>query len=212
MDKIFHSTFEFFSHALPGAIMAMCLFLFKTTIVSPVDFITELNAFDTPHGVAILVAGYIIGFAVYPIGRYIYKGWGKKRWPENAVLTGNINLFISKKYSLIRQHSPENFRYIEMWNMYCAMSHNLALAMLVLGMVAVVKAVVVFSIISLIWLAIAALGFGLFVAFIHRAVVFSTWAADDLNATLRILKLYTDDDVIADKNERAAEKPENARK
>ena len=67
------------------------------------------------------------------------------------------------------------------------MSHNLSIASLVLALVTVYKMITdAFN--MQIWLPLFLLSVLLFLVLVHRAVVFSIWAKDDVNAALLRLK------------------------
>jgi hypothetical protein len=126
MEKIFHSAFDFFSYAIPGCCIIFAFFILDTRYCSAEDYLTMAGKLQVGSGILILVIGYIVGFAVNPIGRYLYKTLGFKLFKhEFEDIEG---LSISDKYVLLRDLSPNNFKYVESWNMWCAMSHNLAIA------------------------------------------------------------------------------------
>ena len=75
MDKIFHSTFDFFSHALPGACIAGAYYLIaQKDINSVIDLFEKANEAKIGIGIFLLLGGYVIGLGIYPIGRWLYKG------------------------------------------------------------------------------------------------------------------------------------------
>ena len=187
MDKFFHSTFDFFSHALPGLFLVASLLLLDPTVVYPYESIIKANQFKINDLLLLALVGYVVGFAIHPIGRFLYKTLGFRLWKERV--ENNVDMFISDKYILIRQFSPANFKYVETWNMFCAMAHNLAVACLVSTVCSGYKVLsqelpnqsfwVLFTVVSLI----------MFFIFLQRAVNFSIWASHDLNAAIRRLKL-----------------------
>lgn len=187
MDKIFHSTFDFFSHAIPGVIIVAAFYILEVDRHNLEDILVKANELKIGGTIAFLILGYVIGFSLYPIGRILYKKIGFSLWKKS--ISENINISLSKKYVLAREYSPNNFRYIELWNMFCAMSHNLATACFIIFIMVLTKSLLLlpnFPINSLIHLTVLTF---LFFLFLHRAVVFSIWAADDLNATIKELEL-----------------------
>lgn len=188
MDKIFHSTFDFFSYAIPGFYILISFFILDIQLENINSFLDYTSKINLATGSFLLVVAYIIGFAIYPIGRFLYKKIGFSIW--RRPIQNNLDLFISDKYVLVREFSNANFKYIETWNMFCALSHNLVVACLI---------ALVLSFIRIIFLSSANTGFWLFFMFIqlllmfiflHRAVVFSLWAAHDLNSTIKALGLH----------------------
>jgi hypothetical protein len=86
--------------------------------------------------------------------------------------------------SLIREHSPTNFKYVETWNMFCSMAHNLAIASLILVLCSGIKAIFQTASYRPQWFLLANIAFVLVGIFTQRAVRFSIWAAHDINATI----------------------------
>lgn len=186
MDKIFHSTFDFFTHALPGFCIFSTIITFDSEYYLLDGFINTANSIKIGGGILILIISYIIGFVIYPFGRFLYKRLGPKVCKDQ--IHNDIDLFISDKFVLVRELSPNNFKYIETWNMFCAMAHNLAVSSLVLFIVSIVKIIIFKSVIN-IWGILIPFSFLLFVIFLHRAYKFHIWAADDLNASITCFNL-----------------------
>jgi hypothetical protein len=188
MDKILSSAFDFFAYALPGACMVAALMLLDTAILSPKDL---LKFGSQSYELAFWVAGaYLFGFAFNNVGRFLYKRLGKAIWPSYFSFKDlEKELSISEKYALIREYSPTNFKYVEIWNVFCATSHNMALACLFFLGVSVVKISFFTATDYGLWFFMSCAAFGLFFLFLHRAVVFYSWAALDIIATIKTLKL-----------------------
>lgn len=187
MDKIFHSTFDFFTHALPGSLLLAALFVLSGQIDHPTQYLELASTLGAGEGILVLAVGYVLGFAIYPLGRALYKTAGFKLWRKQ--MHHDIPIFISEKYILIREFSPANFKYVELWNMFCAMSHNLAIASLVLALCSFIKLGQGGLVHTGGWWVLGLVAVGLSLLFLHRAVVFAIWAADDLNATIKRLDL-----------------------
>lgn len=186
MDKIFHSTFDFFTHALPGMCVLTALVLLDKDINTFNQLLARAADIQFGSAVVLLLISYVVGFAVYPIGRFLYKKVGFFFWKEE--IERNVVLPISDKYILIRELSPANFKYVELWNMFCAMAHNLAVASLVLGGCSLWKLTQTNEN-TVAWLLMIAGSIVVFFIMLHRAVNFSLWAADDINSSLRALHL-----------------------
>ena len=187
LNNIFHSTFDFFSYAVPGTVIVIGIFFFSSNIDSAENFFQFINQFELASYIAFVLIGYVIGFAIHPLGRSLYKALGFRLWKSE--IHHDIDLYISEKYSLIREFSPINFKYVETWNMYCAMSHNMAVAVLLIMLLSIVKIVFFGPVNIILWISVMAALVLLFLLFLHRAVVFYFWAANDINATIKSLNL-----------------------
>ncbi len=187
MDKFFHSTFDFFSHAIPGACVAYGFFLLDDDIQTGYDFVQTAGKMSLGATAALFLLGYLLGFAMYPVGRQLNRRIGLRIWKSKLV--GNVDLFISDKYILIRELSPANFKYVETWNMFGAMAQNLTLAFLLLAGIALVKLCCFEAQHPWFWTLFAAAAVGMAGLFLHRSTVFFNWAADDLNAAITRLRL-----------------------
>lgn len=214
MDKIFHSTFDFFTHVLPGFAVLCALFIMFPEMNYPKEYLELAGRMTVGSGVFVLVASYLIGFAINPIGRWIYRGvnqaikdHGKKivedketketkkefKWFFLAWFSGEpyeeLALFISDKFVLIRELNPANFRYVETWHMFCAMAHNLVVASLAIIGTTLWKLFRHHPPNPDFWWMLLAIAVLCFFIFLHRAIKFSKWAADDLNAAVRVFQL-----------------------
>lgn len=187
MDKVFHSTFDFFSYAIPGCCMIFAFFILDYRYVSAEDYFNMIGKFQVGSGVFILVLGYIVGFAVTPIGRFLYKRLGFKIFREKFKDVEGLS--VSDKYVLVRELSPNNFKYIESWNMWCTMSHNLAVAAVLVFINSTIKLLFYKTENNVFWLLLTISFIILFFLFLYRAVKFSVWAASDINSAITILKL-----------------------
>lgn len=143
---------------------------------------------STGKSIFIIIFAYIIGFAVSPFGKFLYRLIGKMLWP-NIKVENEIEMHISDKFILIREHSPANFEYVERWNMYASLSHNLAIACLVFFGVSIVQLFIDDTSVLLNWGIIGFISIALFFIFIKSAVVYNQWAGRDLNSAISALKL-----------------------
>ena len=185
MKDLVSFTYDFFGHILPGIVILFSLSLIDWTPDCKECMIGKFSKIGTELGTVIVILAYIIGFAINPIGRFTYRTLGFKLWPKKVV--NHVDLFVSDKYVLIREFSPKNFEYIERWNTYCAMAHNLAMSTLVLALVAIYRMINDWSLEY--WLLILIFALFLFFVLIYRAVLFSIWANHDVNATISRLNL-----------------------
>jgi hypothetical protein len=187
MKELVQYAFDFFAHVLPGLfiIFSLSLLIIVDAITFEVLIEKTKDVYATVATVVVIIA-YVIGFAVNPFGKFLYRKLGFKIWKYK--IENNIDMFISDKFALVRQFSPKNFEYIEKWNTYCSMSHNLSVASLVMVVVGIIK-IIQIEPNWLIWSAITAISIILFFIFLYRAVLFSIWAGHDLNAAISRLSL-----------------------
>ena len=187
MEKAFYSAFDFFSYAIPGCCIIFSFFILDARYTSTEDYLAMAGKLQLGSGILILVIGYIVGFAVTPIGRFLYKTLGFRLFDEK--FDDVKGLSISDKYVLLRELSPNNFKYIEAWNMWCAMSHNLAIAAALVFINSMVKAVFFQTGNGAFWLLFGLSFLILFFLFLQRAVKFYVWGASDINSSIAKLHL-----------------------
>ena len=197
MKDLVKLTYDFFGHVLPGVMIFLSLSLLYAPI-APQELFNWLETnvkMEAGVGTVIIIISYIIGFAINPFGRYLYKKLGLKIWPKKE--KNKVEMYVSDKFALIREKSPKNFEYIERWNTYCAMAHNLAIASLILALVSVFKIITIIiegkDFYLNLWLPILLFSVFMFFVLLYRAVIFSIWAADDVNATVSRLILEEKD-------------------
>lgn len=183
MEKLIEFTFDFFGHVIPGLIILIALSLLLFDIGSLEGLFNQAKSIETSKIPTILLPAYIFGFAANPIGKFLYQKVGKKIWKPK--IDDHKEMCPSDKFIMIREESPINFKYIEKWNTYCAMAHNLAVGFLLLFFVVLTKLDFKDSSHIKPWIIIALSSLVLFFVFIQRATLFSTWAINDLNATVK---------------------------
>ena len=187
MEKIFHFAFDFFNYAIPGVCIMLCFYMLDPRINTVGDFLLIANDVKTGAAVLIVIIGYLVGFAVNPIGRLLYKKVGFRIWKPS--FQDLPNLSISDKYTLIRELAPNNFKYIETWNMMTGMAHNLALCCLVALFILITRAIFIPIVDVSLWTMLFLSFIALFFLFLQRAIVFYEWAASDINSTIIRLDL-----------------------
>lgn len=210
MSSFIKFTFDIFAHVIPGLMILVALSLLTISLKPPAKEkkiddtqiktikTTELdfglaskimnNLEGTEKGVALVILAYIVGFAVNPLGKNMYRKFCRKLWPKIQVENEVKDMFISDKFVLIRELSPTNFEYVERWNMYSSLSHNLAVGCLVFFIVSILQTFVQFEY-WLYWLSIAIISILLFFVFIKSAAVYNQWAGRDLNSAISALNL-----------------------
>ena len=188
MDKFFNSTFDALTNVVPGSMVIASLILFDSSLLTIDDIITKLNKIELGSAALLVFVSYVIGFAISPLGKFIYQKIGFKLWPMKATI-GNSELSISDKFVLVRQFSQNNFKYIESWNMFCALAHNLAISSLVLLFASIFRITMIDNSNPIIFISLSVISIILFLLFLKRAVIFRIWAINDLNATVDRLEL-----------------------
>ena len=188
MKELVQYAFDFFGYVIPGLFVIFSISLIAIPINSLEQVVALTVSFDAGLATVLVVASYVIGFCIYPIGRLLYKTIGFKLFGNRIKNDSNsTNLSVPTKYALIRHYSPVNFKYVESWNIYCAMSHNLMVACLIYCIIALIKVFEGENV--LFWAGSIVLGLLLFIILTHRAVTYFHWAADDINATISSLDL-----------------------
>ena len=192
MNNLIKFTFDIFGHVIPGIIILVAISLLTISFDPNTNYgiVSEIlnNLEGTGKGAFVIMLAYIIGFAVSPFGKYLYKKIGPKLWP-NIYIENNIEMPISDKFILIREYSPANFEYVERWNMYSTLSHNLAFGCLVFFVVSIIQVFIDHNDYKLYWILIAVISTILFFIFIKSAHVYNQWAGRDLNSAISALKL-----------------------
>lgn len=188
MKELVQHAFDFFGYVIPGLFIIFSLSILAVPINNINTAISMTKKFDIGLGTVMVIVAYVIGFCIYPVGRFLYKTIGFKLFGNRILDDSNqTNLSVPNKYALLREHSPMNFKYVESWNIYCAMSHNLMVASLFFCVVSIVK--IVSGVDTLLWIGALLTGIIIFLILTHRAVTYFHWAAYDINATISSLKL-----------------------
>jgi len=193
MKELVQRAFDFFGYVIPGLFIIFSLSILVVPIKDINTVISLTKKFDIGLGTVMVIFAYVIGFCIYPVGRYLYKTIGFQLFgnhlkdDEPTDSNKDDKLTVSNKYALLREHSPMNFKYVESWNIYCAMSHNLMVASLFFSAVSIVK--IARGGDKLLWFGALVTGIIIFLILTHRAVTYSRWAYDDINATIESLKL-----------------------
>lgn len=209
MDRILNSAFDFFAYALPGFCILASLFLLDQSLEYGSDFLVYAGRLHVGSGIVLLALSYIVGFAITPFGRLIFKkiqnsGFIRmldkffkgdlQKFEENEVYETAPDgkkqiMFISNKFILVRELAPNNFRYIETWHVYSMMSQNMVVA----GLVAI--PLILYKIFwhcpsnPAFWWTTAGFVLLLTVLFMYNSVKFSIWSTNDHNAAITRLHL-----------------------
>lgn len=187
MNKFLSSSFDFFTYALPGSFIVVAFFILDPRLVSMGDYLAVAAGFKISAAVLIVVIGYSVGFAITPLGRELYRRVGFRMFGRKLPTTNGLN--ISEKYVLIREYTPNNFRYVETWNFMCGMAHNFCIAAIIVALFSAFKCLFLQPAESNFWWLICILSVMLTPLFLFQSVKFALWAADDINASIELLRL-----------------------
>lgn len=206
MEKIINSAFDFFAYALPGAFLILSLLILDPGNDTFQDFINFAQKLQTGGSLMLLAVGFVLGFAVTPLGRKLYRGFHRTRlfqWLD-AILEGNLKnkiyafdqnnggapaVSVSERFVLVREFSPNNFRHIESWHVYSLMSHNMAIVNILMFIFSGVRLFFFENRYPGWWWAVMGSALLLTVLFLYNAVKFNIWSANELNATVDGLQL-----------------------
>lgn len=186
MDKFFNSTFDALTNVVPGALILFVVgFTATQDLQELIIFSKDLNI---SLGAALVFIAYITGFTITPIGRYVFTKVGLKLFPVVYLDNTSAELTISEKFSLVREHSPTNFRYIETWNMFSTFSYSLSVGFIFLACASIYKMTQSNSdVLNMILVLIGSIIVTLIL--LKRSAVFKKWAADDMNGCINALYL-----------------------
>ena len=194
MEKILNFTFDFFAYAIPGICIITPFFILDPTLTTARDFLALAGQLQVGSSLMLLIIGYGVGFAITPLGRFLYKSIGvniKNLFYKNLdFFDSEINLNISEKFVIVRELTPSNFKYIETFNMLSIMSHNFVVSTIVIFVLSLIKFFRIYHTQEAnFWIGLAIFTLILTILFLLNAVKFHTWAINDLNAAIKSLKL-----------------------
>jgi len=206
MEKIINSAFDFFAYALPGAFLILSFLLLDPQNETCEDFLRFAQRLQAGSGVLLLALGYVVGFAVTPVGRKMYRmfqrqalfnwldkilegGLKKQAYSFDVPENGQPLMSVSERFVLVREYSPNNFRHIESWHVYSLMSHNMALVHLLIAVFIGLRLAFFEPASAWIWVLCAVAAIKLALLFLYSAVKFNIWSTNELNATVKGLHL-----------------------
>lgn len=96
---------------------------------------------------------------------------------------------ISKKFILVRELTPINFRYLESWHVYSLMSHNMAVANILVFVFTCIRFYLYRPENFWPWLLILAGSVIFAFLFLYSAVKFNIWSMNEQNATIQAFNL-----------------------
>ena len=184
MDNLKFSIFDIFAYVMPGLVALLAaILLLDTSIVGLTDVGRAFQSVDLGTGIAVAAVAYIVGSGVDSIGDWLYKSIGFKLWGPPYVETP---VGILQERALVREYSPENYAYLQIWKVMSSMSHNLSASTLILAIVAIVRT---FSLQRLEWAGFAVVALAFSLIFLRRAHVFNYMHYRDMTLTVETLHL-----------------------
>lgn len=193
MDSFKLGLFDLFGYIFPGIIVSLTIYFATQDISSdPISIIIELGTLLSEmsgYTILILIFGsYILGFTIHYFGYNYFNLIGKKIWKKTLSGKEKGLSDFNEQMILIRDKSPENFKYAEIWSVFRAMSFNLSLTFFLFSLLIVLKLILA-SVYSGIWLLVS-LSF-MIVAWVmlRRAVSFHIWAYEIIENSKNILNL-----------------------
>lgn len=125
MENIKFSLFDLFAYAIPGSVGVLAgIILFDSRLVQISDLANIFQDATVGTGLMLLLASYIIGFAIDSPASWIYYKVGCKIWGQPYDRRGK-RFSTTTERTLVRHFSPENNSYLQTWKVLKTMSHNL---------------------------------------------------------------------------------------
>jgi hypothetical protein len=183
MENIKYNLFDLFVYALPGSLIVLSISLIQSNfhLCDPAsrffkEYFRDVNIFAT---IIFLAFSYCTGFISSIISRYFLR---VKEYFFPLPHPIHSSLKNSEKYSLVREKSKENFKYIEQWNVLKSFSCNLAATVLFITIIFFLK----YNCFSWYYLL---LGCFVSIALIFQASEYKRWSMIDLDNTIHKLDL-----------------------
>jgi hypothetical protein len=181
MDKLKYSLFDIFAYFVPGFILLSTLVLANSPInmvdhpfLAVESYAAHFNAYLL---LFIVILSYCLGFALQLFSDWLLQLLLKIKPFRAAVPKLYPNVGDSVKYSVVRDGSAENFRYIETWNVVSMFSASMAFVILFLS-IYLASTNAHFQ-----WLQHAGPGILLAAVFFVQARKFYNWSIIDLDNT-----------------------------
>lgn len=191
MNNLKFGIFDIFTYLIPGGVMGLCLVIGLDNHVCDLQSINkalEGLPSDISKSIIAIVAAYVLGIICQFFGTVLFYGVKKYGWKIPDQDFDGLNN--AEFHVLLREHSPQNFAYIELYLAQRGMSHNLAFACLLCSAFAAYKPIALdCGSDRWIWV-IGAVGLFIFaLVFLYRAKMFHEWYYDDGIAAVKKLNL-----------------------
>ena len=197
MDKIRLGLFDIFAYLLPGCFTLFSLVVLASPGIEHLgQMLDPFKNLNISEGILLVLASYMIGFALHIPGWWMLKYIGLNIWKHYKRRTHKPDEIKerNKNTILVREYSRVNSRYIELWYALSSMARTLSLSCLFFSLVAIIKGFTVGKNSAIevsgapwFWLALG-LFFFAFVLLYCGAQAYS-WAVRDLRNTVKVLHL-----------------------
>ena len=189
MDSIKYSTFDFFRYIMPGVFYLVVVSITVNPLIKDLPSLIEfLSTVDAEMIILMVILGYILGFALDPIGLKLVS-IAQKMWVDKLRFNVSSNLGATEKYLLVRKNVPDLYVYIEKWFMLAGMSGNLSLGMLLLMLTSIIKIVQNYQSNYWVWVIIFSASSVLSVILLKRGETFTRWANRELHCAIDLFDL-----------------------
>ncbi len=181
MDKIRLGLFDIFAYLLPGSFLLFSLVVvFNPDIKELGDMIIPFRNLSLSTGIILILASYILGFALHVPGWWLLQFIGLKIWKRFKYKTTQLEELKdrSKNIVLVRELSKSNARYIELWYALSSMSRTFSLAFVLFSIVSVIKSAQPDA--SGPWILLGAIMLFFSVVLLYRSAQAYSWAVRDL--------------------------------
>lgn len=191
MNNLKFGIFDIFTYLIPGGVIGLCLvigFDNKVCDLQSINQALEKLPSDVSKSIVAIVAAYVLGIICQFFGTVLFYGIKKYGWKiPDQDFDGLTN---AEFHVLLREHSPQNFAYVELYLAQRGMSHNMAFACLLCSALSAYKPIALeCSRDEWIWW-MGAIGLFIFaLIFLDRAKMFHKWYYDDGIAAVKKLNL-----------------------
>jgi hypothetical protein len=189
MEKVKLSFFDTFAYLIPGTLITTSIvILMNPEIKILLDVPQVLKDISTPQILFALLSSYILGIVCNHFGHQLYQ-LAKMIWKKEVIHQKDYSLSDTEIHVLIRELSPNNYAYLESWLGLSNMSHNLALALLMLMTISIIKIFQLNFIGFTDWLMLTILCMISTIIFLKRSIRFNNYYKTDRVATIERLHL-----------------------
>jgi hypothetical protein len=193
MDKIKFGLFDVFAYAIPGMLVLLVFPIAYTNLsMSVYTFAERVMMFSEKvsfNSILLFVfVGYVTGFVLHFLGYNYFNRVAKKIWKNRLKGKEKGLSKFEAKFVLVRHYSKENYSYAEQWMTFRAMSFNISLAFLIIGLTILIKVICSQSF-RLDWIVVSIVLFLMAAITLRRAVTFHAWSHDTLDNAISTLNL-----------------------
>jgi len=189
MEKIKLNLFDTFAYLIPGILVVLSISIaYNAEIESLSDIPNSYKGFTTPEILFTLLVAYIIGIICNFFGHHLYQ-LAKKIWKKDVIIHEDYHLTDTEIHVLIRELSPNNYSFLQSWLGLSNMSHNIALAMLIIVSVAIFKMFQVDTVKIWEWIFVLIISLISVIIFLKRSIRFNNYFKLEAVATIEKLEI-----------------------